>query len=334
MMKYHHNLFSVKTIVITFMFFILHVSISAVEKDSLLNQSIQQSIFSRYQQTLIKSYDYCREKLGSQEAELPLKIIYFPVLIQNKSKEISQQDFHTERFFSRLYAIKNETENDIKIEIQPQVIRTKTKEKIIRISNIPVKKGYLSSQFGFRKDPFHGSRRMHKGIDIAAKYGSTVNPLGDGIVVFAAYKSGYGNTVEIKHGRTVLTRYAHLKQLLVNTGQRVNVDDKIGLIGNSGRSTGPHLHLEVLLNNKQVDPQIFLANNFGSRPNSYQVTQAKTAQKVIKQNVITKVVNNESKNLVNKKYPQVKDFPQVSYSDYVESVDGLFGFSAPASFAH
>jgi len=333
MVKNHHKLISVKIITISLIFFNLQGSVSAVEKDSLLNQSIQQSILSRYQQIIIKSYDNLREQFGFQEADKAFRIKHFPVIIENNVANISQQEFHTERFFSHLFSIRNTIKHESKAE--PQLISTKTKEKIIRISNFPVKKGFLSSRFGFRKDPFHGSRRMHKGIDISAKYGSPVNPLGKGKVVFAGYKSGYGNTVEIKHGYTVLTRYAHLKRFLVNTGQQVNIDDKIGLIGHSGRSTGPHLHLEVLFNDKQVDPQIFLANHFNSRNNSYQVVKVKPTQKTINKNVTIKVAkispDNEPKKIAIKKYPQVKKAPQISYNEYVKSVDGLFGFSAPAS---
>ncbi len=315
----YNNLFSIKKIVISLMILISYSSVSSAEKVSLQNLSIEQSTLSRYQHVLIESYDYYSEKLGFRESKASLKIKHFPVLIENKNEGISQQSFYTEQFFSSLYAIKKT------IEIKPQIIATKIKEKIIRISNIPVKRGRLSSRFGFRKDPFHGLHRMHKGIDISAKYGSVVKPLGEGTVVFAGYKSGYGNTVELKHGNTVLTRYAHLKEFLVNIGQQVIVDDKIGLIGNSGRSTGPHLHLEVLFNGNQVDPQIFLANHFGSRKIPYQVAQVKPAQKTVKKNRVKKVMR--------KKYPQVKDFPQVSYQDYVKSVNGLFGLSAPALFS-
>ncbi len=319
MLKKYINQYLVKKVFIFLMLFISYSSVSADDNDGLLNLSIEQSILSRYQQVLIESYDYYSEKLGFRETKASLKIKHFPVLIENKNKGISQQSFYTERFFSNLYAIKNP------IEIKPEVIKTKVKQKIIRISNIPVTKGYLSSKFGLRKDPFHGLRRMHKGIDIAAKYGSTVHPLGEGTVIFAGYKSGYGNTVEIKHGNTVLTRYAHLKEFLVDAGQLVNIKDNIGLIGNSGRSTGPHLHLEVLFNGSQVDPQIFLANHFGSRTNTYQVAQVKPSRKTVRKKRVNKVIS--------KKYPQVKDFPQVSYQDYVKSVNGMFGFSAPALFS-
>lgn len=132
----------------------------------------------------------------------------------NKTNQcFPKQQFKTERFFSRLNKLQTGT---IKNSFQGN-------NKVIKISNLPVNNGYLSSNFGFRNDPMHGSRRLHKGIDIAANYGTPVNPLGEGMVIFAGYKTGYGNTVEIKHGNSLITRYAHLSKFLVDEGQQVNV---------------------------------------------------------------------------------------------------------------
>ncbi len=195
-MKYHQHCFSAKIFIISLMYICLFASVKA--NDGLLNQDIEKSILIRYQKILIESFYYYREKLDFHETETISKPKNFPVLIENNIVGISQESYQTELFFSRLYKTQNKSP-------------IKVKETIIRISHIPVNEGYLSSRFGLRTDPIHGLRRMHKGIDIAAKLGSTVNPLGKGTVVFAGYKSGYGNTVEIKHGNTVLTRYAHLK---------------------------------------------------------------------------------------------------------------------------
>ena len=252
---------------------------------------------------------------GTQQRKDLIKIQQFPILAVNYSDSELTQKFHIESFFSRIHALKNKSET----------LSAKIKENIIRISNIPVNKGFLSSKFGIRKDPFHGSAQMHKGIDIAAKEGSIVNPLGEGKVIFAGKKAGYGNMVEIRHGKTTVTRYAHLKQYLVNTGEQITIEDTIGLVGQTGRSTGPHLHLEVLFNGKQADPQVFLANYFGSRPDKTQIAQSKPVQKQKVNTMTIKVANNETK--------QVSDYPQISYQDYVKSVNGLFGLSAPDSFS-
>ncbi len=132
-------------------------------------------------------------------------------------------------------------------------------QQSINISNFPVKGGHISSGFGIRKDPIHGMSRMHKGLDIAAKESTFVYPLGKGKVIFSGYKPGYGNTVEIQHGNTVVTRYAHLEMSLIDVGRDVDQNDIIALVGNTGRSTGPHLHLELAFNGEVVDPEVYLA---------------------------------------------------------------------------
>lgn len=138
-------------------------------------------------------------------------------------------------------------------------------KKIIQINHFPVKDGWISSLYGIRKDPFNGKRRMHSGIDIAARKGSSISPLGSGKVIFTGYKSGYGKTIEIQHGNTIVTRYSHLKKYMVKKGQSVSQTDVIAQVGNSGRSTGPHLHLEVLLDGEKVDPQLYLVERVAKR---------------------------------------------------------------------
>lgn len=163
------------------------------------------------------------------------------------------------------FAIESTSKNQKFTTLDLKIEEKKKTSETIHISNFPVKGGHLSSRFGMRKDPIHGSRRMHKGIDIAAKTGSSVYPLGKGTVLFAGRKAGYGNLIEIKHGNTIISRYAHLHKILVKKGETVLASDKIGLVGRTGRSTGPHLHLEVALNNKLVDPQIFLLKEYASQ---------------------------------------------------------------------
>jgi murein DD-endopeptidase MepM/ murein hydrolase activator NlpD len=136
-----------------------------------------------------------------------------------------------------------------------------TVKEIVFMDNIPVKTGNLSSKYGIRKDPFNGRKRMHYGIDIAAKRGTNIYPLGRGKVIFSGRRSGYGNMIEILHGDAIISRYAHLRKSLVKKGQIVNKQDVIALVGNTGRSTGPHLHLEIAINGERVDPEIFLIGN-------------------------------------------------------------------------
>ncbi len=144
------------------------------------------------------------------------------------------------------------------------LVQLSTAKEIVFMDNIPVKKGNLSSKYGMRKDPFNGHKRMHRGIDIAARRGTKIYPLGKGKVIFSGRKSGYGNLVEILHGDNIVSRYAHLKKSLVKEGEMVTKTNIIALVGNTGRSTGPHLHLEIAINGETIDPEIFLIGNVAS----------------------------------------------------------------------
>lgn len=114
----------------------------------------------------------------------------------------------------------------------------------------------VSSAFGWRSDPFHGATRFHAGVDIRAAYGREVPAAGSGQVVFSGAQGGYGNTVVIEHPGGVRTRYAHLSSIQVEVGARVQAGTVIGRVGSTGRSTGPHLHFEVLQDGHPVDPEI------------------------------------------------------------------------------
>ena len=116
----------------------------------------------------------------------------------------------------------------------------------------------ISSGFGFRRDPFTGGGAMHSGLDFGAPYGSPINAAAAGKVSFVGVKSGYGNVVEISHGSGMITRYAHMSAFSTRVGQQVAAGQRIGAIGSSGRSTGPHLHFEVRINDRAVNPRPFL----------------------------------------------------------------------------
>jgi murein DD-endopeptidase MepM/ murein hydrolase activator NlpD len=118
----------------------------------------------------------------------------------------------------------------------------------------PVRRGYISSYFGERQDPFTGHQTFHKGVDFAAARGSDVLAVGAGVVTFAGYHAGYGGVVEISHGDGYVTRYAHNQRVKVQTGQAVSRGEVVALMGSTGRSTGPHVHFEVLRNGRPVDP--------------------------------------------------------------------------------
>ncbi|TKB53719.1 M23 family metallopeptidase [Ferrimonas aestuarii] len=126
------------------------------------------------------------------------------------------------------------------------------------LSGRPITKGWQSSDYGMRNDPFTGRPAMHKGIDFAGTEGGDVVATGAGVVTYSGVMSGYGNLVEIDHGNGLKTRYGHNKALLVKAGQVVEKGDTIAELGNTGRSTGPHVHYEVLKNDRQVDPNRYV----------------------------------------------------------------------------
>ena len=122
----------------------------------------------------------------------------------------------------------------------------------------PVNKGWMSSRFGKRNDPITGRRAWHNGVDFAGKDGADVVTVAAGVVVYASSRNGYGKMVEINHGRGFSTRYGHHKALLVKVGDIVKKGQVIGLMGSSGRSTGPHVHFEVFKNGRVVDPSTYI----------------------------------------------------------------------------
>lgn len=122
------------------------------------------------------------------------------------------------------------------------------------LSGRPIKKGWLSSYFGTRKDPFNGRPAMHKGVDFAGKEDAEIITTAAGVVTWASARHGYGNLIEIDHGKGLKTRYGHNKALLVDVGDVVSKGQVIARMGSTGRSTGPHVHYEILRNNKQIDP--------------------------------------------------------------------------------
>ena len=118
--------------------------------------------------------------------------------------------------------------------------------------------GMLTSGFGQREDPFTGEHTMHSGLDIASREGAEVLAPASGNVIWASERAGYGNTIAIDHGRDIITLYGHLQSILVKVGDRVTRGQHIGKVGNTGRSTGPHLHYEVRINGVPVNPRRFV----------------------------------------------------------------------------
>ncbi len=124
--------------------------------------------------------------------------------------------------------------------------------------NIKPARGWFTSRFGYRVDPFTGQPEMHAGLDIAAPPGTPVYAPADGIISYVGYEAGYGKIVSIDHGYGVVTRFAHNSRVFVEQGQKVSRRDVISAIGSTGRSSGPHLHYEVRVNGVPVDPENYV----------------------------------------------------------------------------
>lgn len=122
----------------------------------------------------------------------------------------------------------------------------------------PIKRGWISSFFGMRTNPFSGKSEMHKGMDFAGKKGSKVYAVAGGVITWSGPRYGYGNLIEISHGNGYVTRYGHNESNLAVVGEAVKKGRIISLMGSTGRSTGPHVHFEVLKNGKRVDPLKFV----------------------------------------------------------------------------
>ncbi|PKG38351.1 M23 family metallopeptidase [Psychromonas sp. Urea-02u-13] len=128
------------------------------------------------------------------------------------------------------------------------------------ISGRPVrgKGSWISSLYGTRKDPFSGKLRSHKGVDIAGPTGMPLVATAAGVVIESGKRGGYGLMVELHHGNGLVTRYAHAIELTVKVGEIVSKGQQVAVMGSSGRSTGPHIHYEVLKNGRQVDPDYYI----------------------------------------------------------------------------
>jgi murein DD-endopeptidase MepM/ murein hydrolase activator NlpD len=141
------------------------------------------------------------------------------------------------------------------------LILTRELNKQVYPEGRPVQDGWISSYFGSRADPFTGYSAVHKGLDFAGPEGTRVMSVAAGLVTFAGDRSGYGQMVEINHGNGLATRYCHNEKVLVRQGDMVRKGQELALMGSTGRSTGPHLHFEVLKNGSQVDPLRFIGED-------------------------------------------------------------------------
>lgn len=141
-----------------------------------------------------------------------------------------------------------------KLTVLESLLMSRSLTERVIPSGRPIEEGWLSSRYGKRNDPFTGKQEFHGGLDFAGKKGSAVVAVGDGVVSFQGKKSGFGNLVEVTHGNGYVTRYGHNQKNLVKVGDTVKKGQQIALMGSTGRSTGPHVHFEVVRDGKTVNP--------------------------------------------------------------------------------
>jgi murein DD-endopeptidase MepM/ murein hydrolase activator NlpD len=150
------------------------------------------------------------------------------------------------------------SDREQQLEILESLLSDRKLEEQSWLSGLPAEKGWISSFYGKRNDPFTGRQAMHKGIDYAGKEGTNIIAVAAGVVTFSGELTGYGEMVEISHGDGFVTRYGHNKQNLVEPGDVVRKGEPVALMGSSGRSTGAHVHYEVYKHGRPVDPASYL----------------------------------------------------------------------------
>ncbi len=179
-----------------------------------------------------------------------------PALGGPETTQKSLDDVSLKQAIDRLSTELSNRENQLLV-LQDLIMHRNLQKEVVP-SGRPIIKGWLSSYYGMRIHPITGKREMHKGVDFASKMHAPIVAVAKGIVTFAGVKSGYGNVVDINHGNGIVTRYAHASRLLVSVGDVVDKGFEIAEIGSTGRSTGPHVHFEVLKNGHQVNPIKFI----------------------------------------------------------------------------
>ncbi|ALS99650.1 M23 family metallopeptidase [Lacimicrobium alkaliphilum] len=169
--------------------------------------------------------------------------------------DLASADNLIRRMDEMLAQLDNKTKQ---LQVLESVLRHHHIEEQSAIAGRPIQSGWLSSYYGVRKDPFSGMPAMHKGVDFAGSEGDAVVVTGAGLVTWAGERYGYGNLVEVEHGNGLVTRYAHNKEIEVQVGDVVTKGQVIAVMGSTGRSTGPHVHYEVIKKGKQIDPLPFV----------------------------------------------------------------------------
>ncbi len=217
--------------------------------------------YSRLEQ-VAKERDIQVASLGSLASEV--SALYGlksdPAMVAASTEQIQEAQVHSS--LDQLYALKHTAlSGAASVGISLGLTKNSTTADWIRANSAPnlwPVEGQVTASFGERIDPFNGEGAFHSGVDISANVGSAVIAPADGSVTFADFLGGYGRAIMVDHGHGISTRYGHLSSFAVTAGQYVHRGDTIGYVGTSGRTTGPHLHYEVRINDVPVNPYKYL----------------------------------------------------------------------------
>ena len=185
-----------------------------------------------------------------------------PMGMGGPARNITKSSLSVSDFIKQLEQLEIEIENrSDKLSAMEMLLMNNDIQSKTQPDGRPLSSGWISSLFGWRADPITGKKEFHQGIDFAGSSGSLVSAVAAGIVTWSGRRSGFGYMVEIDHGNGYVTRYAHNKQNLVDIGDKVEKGQIIAIIGSTGRSTGTHIHFEVVHNGKNVNPRKFISVN-------------------------------------------------------------------------
>lgn len=208
----------------------------------------------------LEDYEPIEQRNTKQELEQQDQVFADGKVLNEQAGELAVQD--TGKDYATLVVRIDKAVNETQLKEQSVIDLWESlseRQSLLNATpNIKPARGWLTSGFGYRISPFTGKPALHAGLDIAAAPGSPVYAPADGVVTFSSYDESYGKLISVDHGYGVSTRFAHLSQTYVQAGQRVNKWDVIGAVGNTGRSTGPHLHYEVRVNGTPVNPRNYI----------------------------------------------------------------------------
>lgn len=175
------------------------------------------------------------------------------------TQELQGNPMEVNDFLGALSDLSSQLDNrSQQLNVLETMMMTNNLQAEVEPAGRPISRGWLSSYFGIRTDPFTGRRVHHSGMDFAGKLGSDIVSVAAGVVTFASRRSGYGNLVEINHGKGYSTRYGHCLSIDVKVGDTIKKGQVLAKMGTTGRSTGPHVHFEVLNNGRAVNPKRYI----------------------------------------------------------------------------